>query len=130
MGMDIYTRIGFGIGLNTLPSKCTSEDGGGFEDWLWEKANKELGADADYAARSAWLKAFPVTIERLCYDDADLHMLVFRASVISGNYTEAKEIDASHFTQAFDIDALKKFCADYDVPYEEPKWILGAEFSN
>lgn len=67
----------------------------------------------------------PVDLKIYCSYDYPMHMLVARGLTysVSGGYYE--EIDPEKLKVPQDnIDAMKKWCDDHKIEWQEPKWLL------
>jgi hypothetical protein len=141
MGRTASCDLCFGI---PLPNNYESDDDGAWvapwmdpefsgdiEEWVlrdiqYVEDSTEESQQATYKERRAAWEAFGLGISKSgCYDGDDTEVLCVRASVVSGSWFEATEVDVTKLIDQLEwTEQLKAFCASIGMPWSEPKWYL------
>lgn len=91
------------------PARLTDDDG-------WE--NYVL-------AKKAALEAYPIDLVPHCALDFPMWIVAVRRTVQEASRGDAAVVEVTDVTPE-EIVALKAFCAEFDIPYTEPAWLLAS----
>jgi len=136
MGMDIYTRIMFGIEVGeSMPTQIFAEDDDAeFDSFVLRVMDPDdsYAGDAEgWKRRKALIDAYPFDVVTLGSYDYPNHVLCFRDSIVCGSWRSGTTVvEPSHFAKTFHVDELQHFCSLYGIEYSEPKWLLGVIYSH
>lgn len=80
-------------------------------------------------ARQKYENSFPVRLLHHGYG-FEGYFLAIRSTVVKACWNEPKAFDPSKLVVTQDqIDALKSFCEENDIEWQEPKWCLMAHYA-
>ncbi len=110
--------------LVQLPVDPSAESELDWTDWRKMPGNIELYAQYQLARRAA-IDTIP--IEEVVYDsDNGDRLIAIRGTVNSADWNGA--VEPVMTVTAQQIEAAKVFCAKHGIPFEDPKWLLIAEY--
>jgi len=123
MGISNTAKLvfGFEVGGEDEPPAWLGEDQE-FSEFLSEK----LGIPTnDYKARWTAEAACIVDLDQHCSDSYPMYILTIRACTKTAERGYLTEIDPSSLIVPEEkIAEFKAWCEGYDIPYQEPKWLL------
>lgn len=122
MGVSTDGILVFGIDLGEELPEFLEE----FEDVWWDFTNS-ISGETEYEKRSEFRKNYPLDLVTYCSHEYPMYILAINGTEtnVSRGYTE--EIDPDDMKVPEDkIAALKAFCEEYDIEWQEPKWLLAS----
>lgn len=124
MGMDADGIFVYGFyvgGEEGLPEWMGDDEGFDFDDLI---AGPYV-AGCDYKARHATIEACPAELVTFCSYDNPEYILALRGTKKSCSWGESIEITSLDVDPAR-VAALKAWCEEKGIPWEQPKWLLAS----
>jgi hypothetical protein len=131
MGVSTNAILAFGINLGEdLPEAMRIDDDDDcfdYDEWLQKRFGMEWTEDRP---KDFWEKfneardAFPVDLISHCSGDYPEYFLAVRGTDTTARRGCPEVIEALPAIESADIDALKAFCDEIGIEWEEPKWHL------
>src|SRR5215217_6040867 len=120
MGVSTDGILVFGIDLGEeLPEFL--ED---FEDTWWDFTDS-ISGETDYKKKSEFRDNFPIDLVRYCSYEYPMFILDVNGTetTVARGYVE-EIVPSDLVVPQGKIDALKAFCEEYGIEWQEPKWLL------
>lgn len=128
MGVSTNGILVFGIQLPEEETPDFLEDfDGDFDSFLNSLSGlpKWREEGHDFEKDRAFRESFPVDLLSHCSYDYPMFILAVRGTEKTAYRGDPKIIDPSSLVVSPDkIEELRKFCDEYDIEWEEPKWYL------
>lgn len=127
MGVSTNAVLVFGIDIGEDLPEFLEDFDGDFDDFLADYSGLpkwgEEGHDFDKTV--AWNNDFPVELVQHCSYEYPMYILAVRGTESTARRGYAAEIDvASMQIDNVKILQLKNFCEQYNIEWQEPKWLL------
>lgn len=130
MGVSTNAILAFGINLGEdLPDAFTADEGESFdfEEWLQKRFGMEWTADRpdDYWDKFNEAKdAFPIDLIPHCSGDYPEYFLAVRGTDTTARRGYPEVIAELPAIEPEDMIALRAFCDELGIEWQEPKWHL------